>query len=260
MDRWATVCRVRVKEGKSHQDRDAQFSFINKQVVAFQKANQPVISVDTKKKELIGQFGNAGKEYQPKGQPQEVETYDFPSLALGKGIPYGVYDMTYNQGWVSVGIDHDTAQFAMSTIHQWWLKMGKKTYPEATKLMITADGGGSNGVRNRLWKKTLQEFSDKTGLELEVCHFPPGASKWNKIEHRMFSHITKNRRGRPLISYQVIVNLIANTTTKTGLKIQAALDSEKYPTGIKVTDDEMDALNLTKNDFHGEWNYTINTN
>lgn len=244
-------------EGKSHTDRDAQFNFIYGKVTAFQHRQQPVISVDTKKKELIGRFSNSGCEYRPKGNPEEVETYDFPSLAVGKGIPYGVYDMTRNQGWVSVGTDHDTAQFAVHTIRQWWRQMGQAVYSQAKELLITADGGGSNGSRSRLWKLELQSFVDETQLSVSVCHFPPGTSKWNKIEHRMFSHITKNWRGRPLTSHEVIVNLISNTTTEAGLKINAALDSGSYPTGIKITDQEIARINLEKNDFHGEWNYTI---
>ncbi len=244
-------------EGKSHPDRDAQFNFINDKVVRFQLEGQPVISVDAKKKELIGRFSNKGQEYQPTGTPEEVETYDFPSMADGKGIPYGVYDITRNQGWVSVGTDHDTAQFAVHSIRQWWNQMGKMVYPEATDLLITADGGGSNGSRNRLWKMELQKFADEAGLAISVCHFPPGTSKWNKIEHRMFSYITHNWRGRPLISHEVIVNLIANTTTNAGLNIQAALDTKEYPTGIKISEKEMAAVKLKRNNFHGEWNYTI---
>ena len=244
-------------EGKSHPDRDAQFEFINSKVIEFQKSGQPVISVDTKKKELIGRFSNNGQEYQLKGKPEEVETYDFPSMSDGKGIPYGVYDMTNNKGWVSVGTDHDTAQFAVHTIQQWWCQMGIATYPDAEELLITADGGGSNGSRSRLWKLELQNFTNNIRLSVTVCHFPPGTSKWNKIEHRMFSHITKNWRGRPLTSHEVIVNLIANTTTNAGLKIQAELDLKEYPTGIKVSDKKMAMINLEKNDFHGEWNYTI---
>lgn len=244
-------------EGKSHPDRNAQFEFINNKVIEFQTHDQPVISVDAKKKELIGRFANAGREYQPTGMPEEVETYDFLSLADGKGIPYGVYDMTKNQGWVCVGTDHDTARFAVHTIRQWWYQMGQVEYPQANELLITADGGGSNGSRNRLWKYELQRFADEIQLAIAVCHFPPGTSKWNKIEHRMFSHITKNWRGRPLTSHEVIVNLIANTTTDTGLKIRAELDSREYPTGIKVSDKTMKALQLEKNEFHGEWNYTI---
>ena len=246
-------------EGKSHPDRDAQFKFINSKVIEYQIRCQPVISVDAKKKELIGRFSNAGQEYQPIGKPEEVETYDFPSMADGKGIPYGIYDMTKNQGWVSVGMDHDTAQFAVHSIYQWWCQMGKTTYPNAKELLITADGGGSNGSRNRLWKIELQDFADKTKLDVSVCHFPPGTSKWNKIEHRMFSHITKNWRGRPLTSHEVVVNLIANTTTNAGLRIKAALDEKEYPTGIKITDKELKSINLEKNDFHGEWNYTISS-
>ena len=244
-------------EGKSHPDRDAQFKFISKKVVDFQNRSQPVISVDTKKKELIGRFANGGREYQPISRPVEVETYDFPSLADGKGIPYGVYDMTSNQGWVSVGTDHDTARFAVQSIRQWWYQMGMEAYPEAEELLIAADGGGSNGSRNCLWKLELQKFAKEVKLAVTVCHFPPGTSKWNKIEHQMFSHITKNWRGRPLTSYEVIVNLIANTTTDAGLKIQAALDSKGYPIGIKVSDKEMETIKIERHSFHGEWNYTI---
>jgi len=224
----------------------------------FQKRNQPVVSVDTKKKELVGNFGNHGKEYQPKGIPEEVEAYDFPSLAVGKGIPYGVYDMTANAGWVSVGTTHDTAQFAVATLRQWWFRMGMVMYPNGKELLITADSGGSNGVRCRLWKAELQKFVNETSLKITVCHFPPGTSKWNKIEHRMFCHITGNWRGRPLSSYEVIVNLIANTTTSSGLTIEAELDTHDYPTGVKITDGQMKELNLRKHDFHGsDWNYTL---
>jgi hypothetical protein len=244
-------------EGKSNPDRDAQFHFINNKVVEFQKSGQPVVSVDTKKKELVGRFANKGREYQPKGKPEEVETYDFPSLADGKGIPYGVYDMTNNQGWVSVGTDRDTAQFAVQSLRQWWFQMGSAVYPEAKQLLITADGGGSNGSRNRLWKLEVQKFANETKLAVSVCHFPPGTSKWNKIEHQMFSHITQNWRGRPLTSHEVIVNLIANTTTKAGLQIQAALDTNQYPIGVKVSDNEMKSIKIEKHAFHGEWNYTI---
>jgi hypothetical protein len=247
----------KVMEGASHPDRNAQFEFIYNQVNDFQFHNQPVISVDTKKKELIGSFANGGTEYQPKGKPVEVQTYDFPSLADGKGIPYGVYDITNNHGWVSVGTDHDTSQFAVNTIRQWWYQMGQEAYPKADKLLITADGGGSNGSKNRLWKYELQRFVDETQIAVAVCHFPPGTSKWNKIEHRMFSHISKNWRGRPITSHEVMVNLIANTRTEAGLKIQAAIDTCKYPTGVKVSDREMKTLSIEINDFHGEWNYTI---
>lgn len=244
-------------EGQSHADRNAQFEFINGKVIEFQSRNQPTISIDTKKKELIGRFSNGGIEYQPKGKPEEVETYDFPSMAEGKGIPYGVYDIAENKGWVSVGTDHDTAQFAVNTIRQWWYHMGQLVYPQAEELLITADGGGSNGSRCRLWKFEIQGLADELKMGISVCHFPPGTSKWNKIEHRMFSHITKNWRGRPLTSHEVIVNLISNTSTRSGLKIQAGLDSQEYPTGIKVSEREMKELNLMKNEFHGEWNYTI---
>jgi len=244
-------------EGVSHPDRNAQFEFIYRQVKDFQSSCQPVISVDAKKKELIGRFANGGVEYQPKGKPEEVETYDFPSMADGKGIPYGVFDITKNHGWVSVGTDHDTSEFAVNTIRQWWRQMGQHVYPQAEKLLITADGGGSNGSRNRLWKYELQRFVDETQIAVTVCHFPPGTSKWNKIEHRMFSHISKNWRGRPLTSHEVMVNLIANTTTESGLNIQAALDSNEYLTGITFSDLEMKTLTLEKNDFHGEWNYSI---
>lgn len=247
----------KTQEGSSHPDRDAQFSYLNQQVQAFQRKGQPVISVDAKKKELIGAFAQGGQEYQPKGQPEKVQVYDFLSLADGKGIPYGVYDLTTNHGWVSVGTDHDTAQFAVQTIRQWWHQMGQQTYPQARELLITADSGGSNGRRCRLWKYELQQLADESGLDITVCHFPPGTSKWNKIEHRMFSYITQNWRGRPLTSYQVIVNLIANTQTETGLQIQAELDPAPYPTGIKIADAELEALRLEKAAFHGEWNYTL---
>lgn len=247
----------KTREGGSHPDRDKQFIYINKQVQSFQQQDQPVISVDAKKKELIGAFAQGGREYQPKGQPEAVEVYDFLSLADGKGTPYGVYDLTLNQGWVSVGTNHDTAQFAVQTIRHWWQQMGQQTYPRAHKLLITADSGGSNGRRCRLWKYELQQLADESGLDITVCHLPPGTSKWNKIEHRLFSYITQNWRGRPLTSYQVIVNLIANTQTETGLRIQATLDTTLYPTGIKITHTEMQALCLEAAEFHGEWNYTL---
>jgi hypothetical protein len=247
----------KVMEGASHPDRNAQFEFIYSNVNDFQSRNQPVISVDAKKKELIGTFANGGSEYQRKGKPVEVQAYDFPSLADGKGIPYGVYDITNNHGWVSVGTDHDTAQFAVNTIRQWWYQMAQEAYPQAEKLLITADGGGRNSSNNRLWKYELQRFADETKITVTVCHFPPGTSKWNKIEHRMFSHITKNWRGRPITSHEVMVNLIANTRTNAGLQIQAAIDSNKYPTGIKVSNRAMESLSIERNDIHGEWNYTV---
>jgi hypothetical protein len=247
----------KTREGSSHPDRNAQFEYINSQVSAFQKQDQPVISVDTKKKELVGEFKNAGQEWHPKGEPEKVKVHDFPEKDLGKAIPYGVYDLASNEGWVSVGIDHDTAQFATATIRRWWTEMGSQRFPRASKLLITADGGGSNSSRNRLWKKSLQELADELNLTLKVCHFPPGTSKWNKIEHRLFCFITKNWRGRPLTTYEVIVNLIASTTTKTGLVVRAAIDSNDYDTGIAVSDDELTRLRITRAKFHGEWNYTI---
>lgn len=247
----------KTREGSSHPDRNAQFEFINRRVVAFQKGRQPVVSVDTKKKEILGDFKNNGVEWQPEGEPEEVRAKDFPDKRLGKAIPYGVYDLTCNRGWVSVGIDHDTAQFAVETLRRWWLEMGKGMYPRADHLLITADGGGSNGTRNRLWKVALQGLANEAGLRISVCHFPPGTSKWNKIEHRMFCHITRNWRGRPLTSRAVVVNLIASTTTTTGLKIQVELDEGEYPTGTKVSDEELAGVNIKRNRFHGEWNYTI---
>ncbi len=247
----------KTREGASHPDRNAQFEFINLMVRAFQDRAQPVISVDAKKKELVGDFKNGGQEWQPKGRPEEVRVYDFIDKDLGKAIPYGVYDLTKNQGWVSVGIDHDTARFATEAIRRWWTKMGNPRYRRARELLITADGGGSNGSRCRLWKVALQDLATDLGLQIRVCHFPPATSKWNKIEHRMFSHITQNWRGRPLISHQVIVNLIANTATRQGLIIQAELDTGIYPIGIKVSDSELARLNLHREDFHGEWNYSI---
>jgi hypothetical protein len=245
------------REGNQHPDRDAQFGYVNEQTRSMQAQGQPVISVDCKKKELVGDFKNAGVEWQPQGEPEEVRVHDFIDKDLGKAIPYGVYDITKNEAWVSVGCDHDTAEFATATILRWWEQMGKPLYPDATDLMICADGGGSNSSRSRLWKATLQELANKTNLRLHVCHFPPGTSKWNKIEHRLFSHITMNWRGRPLVSYEVIVNLIAGTTTRKGLQVQAELDENPYPTKIKVSDSEMDNLNINRHEFHGEWNYTI---
>lgn len=247
----------KTKEGTDHPDRDAQFEQINRKVLAFQKRRQPVISVDTKKKELIGDFKQQGQQWRPKGNPRKVRVHDFADPELGKGIPYGVYDLTCNEGWVSVGIDHDTAQFAVETIRRWWYEMGRIVYPEATELLVTADSGGSNGNRSRLWKVELQNLANELGLKISVCHFPPGTSKWNKIEHRMFCHITKNWSGEPLVSHAVIVNLIGNTKTGAGLQIKAKLDRKSYPTGIRVTDEELAAVNLKKDKFHGEWNYTI---
>jgi Rhodopirellula transposase DDE domain len=247
----------KTREGGSHPDRNAQFEFINARVLSFQKRKQPVISVDTKKKEQIGDFKNNGQEWQPDGQPEEVRAKDFLDKRLGKVVPYGLYDQTLNKGWVSVGIDHDTAEFATETIRRWWREMGRPTYRAAKELLITADGGGSNGTRNRLWKVCLQHLADETGLQIGVCHFPPGTSKWNKIEHRMFCHITQNWRGRPLTSRAVVVDLIGNTRTSTGLEIHSELDENEYPTGMKVTDEELGGVRMKKNRFHGEWNYTI---
>ena len=244
-------------EGASHPDRDAQFNYINDQVKAALAADQPAISVDTKKKELVGDFKNNGREYRPKGDPEKVRVHDFLIPDLGRAAPYGVYDIADNTGWVSVGIDHDTASFAVNSIRRWWQTMGRKRYRKATRLVITADGGGSNGSRVRLWKLELQALVNELGLEITVCHLPPGTSKWNKIEHRLFSFITKNWRGRPLISYQTIVQLIAATTTDAGLTVRSEIDTNSYPKGVKVADAEMDALNLHRHDFHGEWNYTI---
>lgn len=247
----------KTKEGTSHPDRNAQFEYINEQVRAFQEREQPVVSVDTKKKELVGDFKNGGREWQPKGQPEEVRVHDFADKDLGKVIPYGVYDRVANVGWVSVGVDHDTAEFAAESLRRWWVKMGSRQYPNARELLVTADGGGSNSSRSRLWKVALQRLAEETRLCISVCHFPPGTSKWNQIEHRMFSHISMNWRGRPLTSHDVIVNLIAHTTTSQGLEIQAEIDTNQYPTGIKVSEEEFNSVQLSKAEFHGEWNYTI---
>ena len=224
---------------------------------AFQRQRQPVVSVDTKKKELVGPFKNAGREWRPRGDPERVRVHDFPDSALGKAIPYGVYDLTRAAGWVSVGVDHDTAAFAVETLRRWWWRMGCVSYPAARRLLITADGGGSNGSRNRLWKWELQKLSDETGLRISVCHFPPGTSKWNKIEHRMFCHITENWRGRPLVSLEVVVNLIGHTTTRSGLAIRSELDANNYPTGQPVTAQQMESISLKRDKFHGDWNYSL---
>lgn len=247
----------KAEEGSHHADRDAQFEHINTEVLAFQAAGQAVISVDTKKKELVGSYKNAGSDYRPGGQPRRVKVHDFADKALGKVIPYGVYDVTDNSGWVNVGVDHDTAQFAVNAIRRWLDRMGRRRYPAARRLMITADCGGSNGARVRLWKVELQKLADETGLAITVCHYPPGTSKWNKIEHRLFCHITQNWRGRPLISRRAVVELISATTTTTGLTVACELDTNAYPKGLKVTDAEMANLNIKGNDFHPEWNYTI---
>lgn len=244
-------------EGSQHPDRDDQFRYINKLATEFLAAGDPVISVDTKKKELVGRFAQAGQEWHPKGEPVEVSTYDFPEQADGKAIPYGVYDLGHNSAWVSVGIDHDTSVFAVATIDKWWQHMGKKKYPHARRIFITADGGGSNGHRLWLWKHELARLATTTGLDIIVSHYPPGTSKWNKIEHRLFSRITQNWRGRPLETYQTIVNLIANTTTTTGLTVRCELDPNLYPTKIKLTNQQKESIPLTRHLFHGDWNYTI---
>ena len=244
-------------EGSSHPDRNAQFLHINETVTAFQQCGDPVISVDTKKKELVGNYKNNGKEWLPQGKPVDVKVYDFIDKKLGKAIPYGVYDITKNEGFVSVGVDHDTAEFAVETIRRWWNNIGQKSYPDAKNLYITADGGGSNASRNRLWKKELQKLADETNISISVSHYPPGTSKWNKIEHRMFSHISMNWRGKPLVSRELIVELISHTTTKTGLKILSELNTNTYRKGIVVTKKEFDNLSLIRKHFHGEWNYTL---
>jgi hypothetical protein len=247
----------KTQEGSQHPDRDKQFQYIAQTVKQFQQLHRPVISVDTKKKELIGNFKNQGQEWQPKRQPIQVNLHDFEDEQLGKVIPYGVYDVSLNQGWVSVGIDHDTAEFAVESIRHWWLEMGKPLYPRSRHLLITADCGGSNGNRTRLWKLKLQAFADEVGVTIHVCHFPPGTSKWNKIEHRMFCHITQNWRSKPLTSRQVVVNLISQTMTDEGLEIRAMLDENAYNTGIKVSDQDFKTIALHKRRFHGDWNYEI---
>jgi DDE family transposase len=247
----------KTREGSSHPDRNAQFEYINRRVSAFHRRKQPVISVATTEQELVGEFKNPGEEWHPQGQPETVNVHDFPDPKLGKAIPYGVYDLACNEGWVSVGIDHDTAEFACASIQRWWNEMGSARFPRATELLITADGGGSNSSRNRLWKKSLQSLADELHITLHVCHFPPGTSKWNKIEHRLFCFITKNWRGRPLTTYEVIVNLIASTTTKTGLTVRAALDPRRYETGIAVSAAELAQLRIVPARFHGDWNYSI---
>ena len=247
----------KAKEGRSHPDRNAQFENINRRVKAHQRRRQPVISVDTKKKELVGDFKNSGREWRPEGLPERVRVHDFKIPELGKAIPYGVYDLTRNNGWVNVGINHDTAAFAVQSIRRWWQTMGRRAYPAATSLLITADGGGSNSSRNRLWKCELQKLADSTGLNINVCHFPPGTSKWNKIEHKMFSYITINWRGKPLTSLAVIVSLIAATSTCQGLRIRCELDERNYPKGVAVTDEELASVDLRRDSFHGDWNYSI---
>lgn len=247
----------KTREGTNHPDRNAQFEHIYRKVRDFQRRGQPVISVDTKKKELVGDFKNGGQEWRPKGEPEEVRVHDFRDPQLGKAVPYGVYDLAANEGWVSVGIDHDTPAFAVESIRRWWRNMGSQLYPDATELLITADAGGSNSPRARLWKLELHRLASELGITIAVSHFPPGTSKWNRIEHRMFSHISMNWRGKPLVSVEVIVNLIANTTTEAGLRIEANLDDNTYAKGIKVTDEELDEVRIRRSRFHGDWNYRI---
>jgi len=255
--KYSCQANRKTREGASNPDRDAQFQHINAAVKAAIASDQPAISVDTKKKELVGDFKNGGRELRRQGDPEAVRVHDFMIPELGKAAPYGVYDIAANEGWVSVGIDADTAAFAVESIRRWWWKLGKPRYPNATTLTITADCGGSNGARVRLWKRELQRFANETGLDVTVTHLPPGTSKWNKIEHRLFAFITQNWRGKPLVSHQVIVQLIGATTTETGLKVTCEIDGGLYPKGIKVSDEEMETLNITRADFHGEWNYTI---
>jgi hypothetical protein len=254
---FSLQANAKTREGSSHPDRNAQFEHINAVVTAFQAAGQPVISVDTKKKELVGDFKNGGRELRPKGQPEPVRVHDFIIPELGKAVPYGVYDITANEGWVNLGINHDTAAFAVESIRRWWHELGAPRYPAARRLMITADCGGSNGARVRLWKRELQGLADELRIAISVCHLPPGTSKWNRIEHRMFAFITQNWRGKPLVSHEVIVQLIANTTTTTGLTVACRIDANPYEKGIKVSDAEMADLNIWPSDFHGEWNYTF---
>jgi Rhodopirellula transposase DDE domain len=254
---YSLQANVKTLEGAQHPERDAQFRYLNEQVKAFLAEGLPVISVDTKKKELVGTYKNGGREWRPQGEPEQVNVHDFPDPKVGKAIPYGIYDVGRNAGWVNVGQDHDTASFAVASLRRWWQTIGSKVYPETRRLLICADGGGSNGYRLRLWKVEIQRLADETGLEVVVCHLPPGTSKWNKIEHRLFSHISMNWRGRPLVSHEVVVQLIGATTNQGGLQVQAQLDTGQYPTKVKVTDAELAAVQLTPHSFHGEWNYTI---
>jgi len=254
---YSLQANQKTREGSSHPDRNAQFEYISTLVRRFQHRGQPAISVDTKKKELVGDFKNAGRTWRRHGQPEKVRVHDFRDPVLGKAIPYGVYDLANNQGWVSVGIDHDTAQFATNSIRRWWREMGSLRFPRATDLLITADGGGSNSPRSRLWRVMLQKLADALELKLTVCHFPPGTSKWNKIEHRLFSFITHNWRGRPLVSHRAIVSLIASTTTRTGLIVRAAIDRNRYETEVKVSDSDLSRLRIKPHTFHGDWNYTV---
>ena len=255
---YSLQANAKVTEGRQHADRDAQFRYLNDMAVAFIDDGQPVISVDTKKKELIGDYANGGAEWAPEGEPERVQVHDFVDPALGKAIPYGIYDLANNEGWVSVGDVADTAEFAVESIRRWWNQMGRARFPDADRLMITADAGGSNGYRLRAWKVHLAALAAETGLRITVCHYPPGTSKWNRIEHRMFSFITANWRGRPLVSLRTIIELISATTTETGLSVHAAHDPNWYPTGVRITDTELEAVPLSPHDWHGDWNYTIN--
>jgi transposase len=254
---YSLQANVKVREGSAHEDRDAQFRYLNEQVAGHQQGGAPVVSVDTKKKELVGDYKNNGQEWMPQGQPERVQVHDFPDPKVGKAIPYGIYDVAANTGWVSVGQDHDTSAFAVATLRRWWAFVGQIAYPKADRLLICADGGGSNGYRVRAWKTELAALATETGLTITVCHLPPGTSKWNKIEHRLFSHISMNWRGRPLTSHQVVVDLIGATTTRTGLQVHAELDPGTYQTKVKIDDAHMAAIALDRHDFHGEWNYTL---
>jgi hypothetical protein len=254
---FSLQANAKTLEGKQHPDRDAQFRYLNEQVADHRDSQDPVISVDAKKKELVGHYKNAGREWQPNGEPVQVKTHDFPDRQVGKAIPYGVYDMTANTGWVNVGTDHDTAAFAVASIRRWWHACGRNDYPQASRLLITADAGGSNGYRTRAWKTELASFAAECGLAITVCHLPPGTSKWNKIEHRLFSHITMNWRGRPLTSHDVVVQSIAATTTRTGLRVHAELDTRGYDTGVEISDAQIAALPIARHRFHGDWNYTL---
>jgi len=254
---YSLQANIKVREGSAHEDRDAQFRYLNEQVADHQRAAAPVVSVDTKKKELVGDYKNNGQEWMPQGKPERVQVHDFPDPKVGKAIPYGIYDVAANTGWVSVGQDHDTSAFAVATLRRWWTSVGQMAYPAADRLLICADGGGSNGYRVRAWKTEIAALANETGLAITVCHLPPGTSKWNKIEHRLFSHISMNWRGRPLTSHEVVVDLISATTTRTGLQVHAELDPGVYQTKIKIGDEQMAAIALDRHDFHGEWNYTL---
>jgi len=257
---YSLQANQKTREGAAHPDRDAQFEYLNERVRAQQARGEPVISVDTKKKELVGDFKNAGREWRPQGDPEPVRVHDFVIPEQGKAIPYGIYDLSRNEGWVSIGIDHDTGSFAVHAIERWWEVMGRSVYPEAGSLLVTADGGGSNGSRLRLWKWELQQFANRNRFSVTVCHFPPGTSKWNKIEHRLFSHIAMNWRGKPLVSLAVIVSLIGATTTRSGLRVHSEIDTGRYPSGVKISDAQMQQINLERHRFHGDWNYTIHPN